>query len=663
MPSSTAAFDLRDVDHSPSVGAIALFCLLAGITATFARGYTYGLAGHADLLPLVFRELDPDYLRGDFFVNTATEAVGPRTWTARFLAGLGRIAPLPAVFLVLMILSKASLAAVTIVAAWSMFRSALAGMFAASLVLAIDGIDAGGAARLTDTTLVSSLVARPFALASLWCALGGRLVWASLAAAAAIALHPLVGFETAAVGLAAAGATALAGPGWPDGRSRTVRLAAVCAAMAAMLAAAWLFFGREMEKTLSTSEFIHILAYVRAPHHYLPSTFGPREHAMSGVFMAVTGVAWRWWKREGNADPRWVWGVMAAAFVVLAGLVAGYVFVEIVPCRLAVTAQTFRMLSVIKWLGYLLLAAAAARLLVRPPSADGWLPGWILLMGTGLFQPLAALIGESLAAGERWLKDHFGEPAFRLAAGLALIGIASFAAHADPDEAQALAVLLVLGFCCLVPRSAIWRLVTAGMVIVAAVYIVASHNREIYLPRLSRPVLTLADSTDPLAEAAVYARRHTPPEAVFLTPPDGGGFRLLACRAVVVDWECLPLCDAGMAEWYRRVVACYGDRRSRGPLSYVAAEQFYRTIDDAHVTTIARTYGATHAVLHDSTRTRLPVLWQSGAFKIVLLNARLSERGRTPDRSARLTSTASRIACQEMLRPFGGSPRRAEGPM
>ncbi len=635
LPSSTASFDLRDVDRNPSVCALALFCLLAGITATFARGYTYGLAGHADLLPLVFRELDPDYLRGDFFVETATENVGPRTWAAGFLADLGRIAPLPAVFLALMILIKASLAAVTIAAAWSMFRSALAGIFAASLVLAIDGIDAGGAARLTDTRLVTSLIARPFALASLWAALDGRIAWSALAAAVATALHPLVGFETAAVGWAAAGVAAVASPGWPDAWSRAARLAAVCAATTAMLATAWLLFGREMEETLSTSEFIHILTVVRAPHHYLPSTFGTREHAMLGVFLAVTAVAWRWWKREADADPRWVWGVFAAVCVVLAALVTGYVFVEIVPYRLAVTAQTFRMLSVVKWLGYLLLAATAARLLVRPPSADGWLPGWILLMGTGLFQPLIALLGESLAAGEGWLKNRFGEQAFRLATGLAIVGIASLSAQAEADEAQALAVLLVLGFCCLVPRRAIWRLVTAGMVIVAAVYIVANHNREIYLPRLSRPVLTLADSTDPMAEAAVYARRHTPPGAVFLTPPDGGGFRLLACRAVVVDWECLPLCDPGMAEWYRRVVVCYGDRQATEPLSYAAAEQFYRTIDDARLTTIARTYGATHAVLHDSTETRLPVLWQSGAFKIVLLDATPIEQGAASERSAR----------------------------
>lgn len=634
LPSSTTAFDLRDVDRNPSVCALALFCLLAGITATFARGYTYGLAGHADLLPLVFRELNPDYLRGDFFVEAATENVGPRTWAAGLLAGLGRIAPLPAVFLGLMILIKASLAAVTVAAAWSMFRSALAGMLAASLVLAIDGIDAGGAARITDTRLVTSLIARPFALASLWAALDGRIVWSSMAAAAAIALHPLIGFETAAVGLAAAGATAIAGPGWPDWRSRAARLAAVCAATAAMLAAAWLLFGREMEETLSTTEFIHILAVVRAPHHYLPSTFGPREYAMLGTFLAVTAVAWRWWKREADADPRWVWGVMAAISVVLAGLLVGYVFVEIVPCRLAVTAQTFRMLSAIKWLGYLLLAATAARLLVRPPSADGWLPGWILLMGTGLFQPLAALLGESLAAGEGWLKDRFGEQAFRLASGLAIVGIASLSARAEADEAQALAVLLVLGFCCLVPRGAIWRLVATGMVIAAALYIVASHNREIYLPRLSRPVLTLADSTDPLAEAAVYARRDTLPEAVFLTPPDGGGFRLLARRAVVVDWECLPLCDAGMAEWYRRVAACYGDGHSTETLSYGAAKQFYRTIDDTRLTAIARTYGATHAVLHDSTETRLPVLWQSGAFKIVLLDATPAEQNPATERSA-----------------------------
>ena len=56
-------------------------------------------------------------------------------------------------------------------------------------------------------------------------------------------------------------------------------------------------------------------------------------------------------------------------------------------------------------------------------------------------------------------------------------------------------------------------------------------------------------------EALLYdwSRSHSPRDSVFVVPPDMGGFRLGAERAVVVDFKCMPILPADTLEWARRM--------------------------------------------------------------------------------------------------------------
>ena len=93
---------------------------------------------------------------------------------------------------------------------------------------------------------------------------------------AAIALHPLVGPETAAVAVAATGVALLVEMRRPrdlrplltGARARRLLIVTmVCVVTTAV------FWGRGYVRTLGTEQFIQILAYTRTPHHYIPSLF------------------------------------------------------------------------------------------------------------------------------------------------------------------------------------------------------------------------------------------------------------------------------------------------------------------------------------------------------------------------------------------------------
>ena len=66
------------------------------------------------------------------------------------------------------------------------------------------------------------------------------------------------------------------------------------------------------------------------------------------------------------------------------------------------------------------------------------------------------------------------------------------------------------------------------------------------------PIVTLDDQTGEQVDVASYARQLTPPDAVFLTSPKLGEFRLLAQRAAGEIESALAF-DQGVRQWLARV--------------------------------------------------------------------------------------------------------------
>jgi hypothetical protein len=76
-------------------------------------------------------------------------------------------------------------------------------------------------------------------------------------------------------------------------------------------------------------------------------------------------------------------------------------------------------------------------------------------------------------------------------------------------------------------------------------------------------------------------REKTGKAAVFLTPPDLEGARLLARRAVVVDWKGTPALPSETLAWFRRLTDVTGRPNFRGPADLAGydemdAERFER---------------------------------------------------------------------------------------
>jgi len=613
---------------------VVLLAVLAGVMVT-CQGYYFGGGNHVDHLPAILRAMDATYLPNDFLVNSM-EGFPGRYFYIELLAGLGRVIPLPYVFLILTFASNIAAALLAGLAARDLFGD-WAGPIAICIVMAVAGIGLGEATALRGPQLMPQTLVVPLLIAALWAAMCGRPVLCALAAGIATLFHPLLGLETGAIALAALVVQWMVwrkGEDQPENATGRRRLTgdfahllaggAVFGLFAApVLLAYWSSGGR-----LPTEQFVQIAAQFRLPHHYIPSAFPAADYRHAAAFLAAAGIAWWWLRRNGRASRR---AMNLAALIVgfiLLSCAGGYVLVEIIPTRLWTSLQAFRMMIVIKWLGMLLISGSIARLLQGMDEGEH-LEAYALLLSA--IVPVAAAVTYVTWAAKRLILRVVSLSGVAFGGILLALAVA-FWNGAVPS--LQFAVLLCIGIVLHAAFARPGRLgkvaasaACAGMIAVVLAGFVFPNNpaRNITKRFATEPVLTLYDLQTPEARTGRWAKANTPQDAIFLTPPDWGQFRLMAERAIVVDFKSFVWAEPAMAEWNERLVDCYGEVQRAGFSARTDMDRAYHKITDQRIIEVQRKYGISHAVLYRETETRFPVLYTGSDVKVVQVSAQYAK--------------------------------------
>jgi len=174
------------------------------------------------------------------------------------------------------------------------------------------------------------------------------------------------------------------------------------------------------------------------------------------------------------------------------------------------------------------------------------------------FAQLAAMIVIALAAvatiddPSRWRSQR----AWRCWLAAALTAWIVWKAPADVASKGGSAIPIVaVGVVIAMLAAPRWR--RALPIVVALVCLaVALGGRWSTIAHPRAEVASAGPETDALY---AWARTSTPVDARFMTPPDLGGFRLLARRAIIADFKSPPLLPDEIVEWYRRLCRVVGD--------------------------------------------------------------------------------------------------------
>jgi hypothetical protein len=612
---------------------LALFCLLIGGIASL-WGYSYVGGNQIEQLPLVMRAIDPSYLANDFFVNTFGPT-SPRYFFSELIAILSRLAPLPAVYLALTILCNSLTALVTALFARDLFDSSdAAALFAALAVMSARTFWLGYYNIIYRTPLEPSLLVMPLLLACIWAGLRQRPLLSAAAAGLATLFHPLMGLETGMLMLALVVLEHLLQRARQPGTARQVNLPALLGGGAILAGfAAIVLIPDSRAPTILHQQFIQILAFFRHPHHYVPSTWDFWQYAQAVAFLVPVGFAWRLGYQSSARLKQWTRPLLALCAVLAVLCVGGYVFVELIPVRLWVTAQTFRLLYIVKWLGLVLaggwIALAFEKAILSPVSQENE-PASTDFTGLRLAILLVSLVSQlSLLAafgyemlGNRKQTAWVRKPLASLGV-LAVEGLLSLAFQPDMQvyflvgffEIMALALLYLR------PRLTGAALNTAMVCALLVPVFWGSHLRPLPVtPLIDRPVLSLSDVSGEEATLANWARLHTAKNSIFLVNPSLGIFRVTAERAIVVDFIAFPFQDQAMAEWQQRIFDCYGVPKAKGFDAVPQMRDKFTKITDKKLAALRVKYGFDYAVLYKSTKTKYPVIYDTQSYKIIQLN-------------------------------------------
>lgn len=123
-------------------------------------------------------------------------------------------------------------------------------------------------------------------------------------------------------------------------------------------------------------------------------------------------------------------------------------------------------------------------------------------------------------------------------------------------------------------------------------------------------------------DAQKWAAKNTPKSALFLTPPQQGGFRIRSDRSVVCEWRDgtqLYFSAAFARDWWDKLQALRPSATASSGLGDLLRAKTLETLSDQDIVKLAKGYGATYVVLPASTgqsRRDLKLAYHNAAWAI-----------------------------------------------
>ena len=556
--------------------------------------YKFGLGDQTAHLPPIFRLLDDSFISNDFFVNVR-ETFGPRYYYNNCIAFLGKFFPLDKLFLLLTIIANFSIAIVTYFLSKKLFgESKLIILTTIALVMTINPFVLGGGGWVVTNYLKPSLLARPFAYSAIFFAISQRPSLVVFMSCIAALFHPTLGTETGVFCLA----ILFMGNYLKLKESKKYDFFSISGIFSQTIIFSLIFilfivlcWILPYDRSVSSEKFIEIMTF-RAWSSLLPSYFDLTAYFGLILFMFMFFLSWSYWHRETSTDNYLSKLIIIPIISVILFCLCGFLFVEIFPTRLFMTAWTFRTLYIVKWLGIIIVCGVL-----------------VLYINNKRNEVLKYFYG--------LIPNKIIVPLFYLVFVLLVYFVFSKSGMINPLYFFG-AIILVMWFM-LVNNLMVRNLLP----IVSSFLLLLNVINPIIFSEImmkNRPTISFVSNIadDGALGVAEYSKNFTEIDAIFLTPPGFGGFRMEANRAIVIDYKSIPFQDEGLLGWWQRMNDCYGDLTIGNPRIRVK-EIFenYKSISSDKINSIAKKYQISYAVLYDQTETDLPVIYSDSKFKLV----------------------------------------------
>ncbi|MBI1745724.1 MAG: hypothetical protein HYR55_03950 [Acidobacteria bacterium] len=547
---------LQEIDATPARPWQDGVGIVLGAAATMIYvGYNYGSGAHTEYIPWIRHLADPGAFARDWIITSPAYHEN----MLRFMAYLSKLIILPQAFLIIHSLTALLFVGTIFLISQKLFKDRM--VFYATLFLLLHwGLDTAGAQAVGGNTLFSyqfapHVVAVPFCILAFYFFVDERYVNAALFAGLATNIHFLLGSITMMI---IAGYLIFSAQ---SAGKRRMWLPFLAYGLAAAFTIIPVFYKQiTMAVPLqSRLPFTEIMAQMRAPHHYLPTTWPWSSYARFLTFLLIALAGVRHKPAQGM-HRRVTFLCGSIIFLCLIGTV----FVEVWPVDLITKLQFFRMLIFVKLFAFMY----AANYLVITLDDGEWPVCWATLCLFLADHYLLIALLACLLAGYHLRHNPYYRGVLWATSGLLFIVLmAALALQAQQPAWQGLAVgwepmMMVLVGGSILAISYHWaraswlsskpRRATALallMLLVLTMDTAWSWHRH-GLSHYFRYDLKAVTWWDRMSE---WVSGNTPQDALFITPPYIGGFRVYAGRAIVSDFAVAPLWDKDFPEWKHRL--------------------------------------------------------------------------------------------------------------
>jgi len=608
-----------------------ILCVVLACLSTCLLYHDFGTEDQKSELPLILRAIDPGYLPNDFYTNSASE-YHPRYFYAKFISLISNETSLPWVVFILTLLVNITISLVTYAMAMDFFGDCPAtGLLASGLVMSVHLFRLGYHEHIVARQLLSSTLAFAFIALSFWMAFRARPYICALSGGLAALIHPTFGTESGLLAF-----FVLVGSRYNRSEyQRKVRmfikkegwriLGALCF-MLVFLAIPTLHY--LVSPQIDSEQFIDIETRFRHPHHSLARYLNGWDLAFASLISF--GFAWHFCSKRTQAEKHHLYTILWLSVALLFLCLLGLFFTEVIPLRIWAIARPFRLLFLLKWLGLILIAGFIADVVLgRHTILKSFEALYII---PSLLFPLSMVFSVTAASIRSRLRPKSPRKINQLSPLIPFILAVAICAYLfilrQPRWPIVLAFAVAVGlwlFFLAKPSAPVFTGVSTVMIgiclIPVLLYLPANPFPDKILSPFNfiSPKIKFADMKGFLPEVSEFAKENTEEDSLFLTPPEFGLFRLMAKRAIVVNWKSFPFQDYAMVEWKNRMDNCYGQTKERGHKVRRKMAERYHHIRDKKILALYSDYGFSYCVLFADTATQFPVLYENKRYKIISL--------------------------------------------
>jgi len=581
------------------------FVVLIGVLVSFYK-YQYFGAMQIDMLPIIFRDLDPNFLKNDFYTNVS-EGFNEDFIFAKIVGWCSLFISLPIVFFGFTLLSNVGISLVSFLAARDLSnKNNLTGIIAAILFVTSSTFQWGNRDLIYRSELTPEHLIMPFILLAIWMGIKQRPLLVGLFAGLATFSHPLTGPGIGGLVLLQIIITQT----WYKqlNWSLFLKVAAGGLMVLAPLVLYLIPYFKSFEFRISDELFIEIMR-ARFPQHYLASYFFTPLRTFTGLtFLFATYISWKKWNQEINPQKEYLFSIFPISVLLLILCLIGWLFSEVWPTRFMYTLHPYRFLLLLKVYGLLAFALYAGTIVSSSATIKTKIS-----TGIALFYPPLLLIHQAI------IQKIKNIPIVLFIGYLVFLYFIEYYTRSAYEPFVLFSCLFML----FIYSRKYFQI--AGVILLVGIAINITLVPKLSLPkgiekRLEqrfRPEIYSDSKVSSEIELAKYIKNNTPENSLLLVMPKQGRLRILANRALVVDGYSIPMNDKGLDEWWYRMNAIY-NKGSKNSIQHIK-ETYpnYLKLTDSDLSDLQKEFKFDYAVLRGSKSTSHQIVYENKQYKLI----------------------------------------------